>query len=797
LNSTKIIAVVTFTLALAGFTGMAGAGVVVVKNGKPRAAIYVTAETMAPDRGEVLPHVMAYALNAEAQRRRLRESVKDLALSFEKMSGAKLEIVTDPAAAPAAGTVPIYIGDRAAALFGPVGKSYPFKQAFRVVVSSKAPSSSGGVGLMGESDLAVTYAIYELLDRLGCRWFMPSDMGEVIPQRKTIELEEMDFASAPGTYSRNLWYADDAYRRRNRLGGLYLASGDALETYITAEQRRAHPEWRATVDGKPQEVRLKWSNPAVADAVADAILAQQAAHPTLTCSISPCDGLGFDNSPEDRALDAGDIDETMGEVSITDRLMVISNRIAKRVNAKYPDLRFGLLAYANYVRPPVREKMDPHIVPHIAPITYSRAHPMSDDRVPGNKQLRYSVEGWAKITDATAYWFYGWFLAEPVAPNPMLTKWGNDVPYVLTKGNCKFWQPETQANFETSMHALYMSCRVAFNPSLKPADIYREINQKFYGRAAEEMTAYWDYIDHVWVDIDEYSGCGFGHMRRWSPAKLKRSRELMNAALAAARTDKEKFRVGLANDSLALFEAFMKLRYDQAEGRFTHLAADAEAWRGRVATLAAKYRAQYAFTFMPYGTGQILSDGYMQWFYEPSYQDASRIARDFTILTPTPLRRFKWIKDPQKRGEEAGYAKPDFDDHAWKTTDPCVETWSTLGLHDYFKSVWYRTAVQLPAPPAGAGKKVYLWLSSTDGSAKVFVNGRHIPYRVETKGPDGKATTEEKPEASGYCTPFSFDITSAARAGDNQVSILCTRTAINELGTGGLLGPVVIYCEKE
>ena len=36
--------------------------------------------------------------------------------------------------------------------------------------------------------------------------------------------------------------------------------------------------------------------------------------------------------------------------------------------------------------------------------------------------------------------------------------------------------------------------------------------------------------------------------------------------------------------------------------------------------------------------------------------------------------------------------------------------------------VWYRSAVKVPAVPAG--KKVYLWLGSTDGRVKVFVNVR-------------------------------------------------------------------------
>ena len=33
--------------------------------------------------------------------------------------------------------------------------------------------------------------------------------------------------------------------------------------------------------------------------------------------------------------------------------------------------------------------------------------------------------------------------------------------------------------------------------------------------------------------------------------------------------------------------------------------------------------------------------------------------------------------------------------------------------------------------------------------------------------------------------------------GANGVAILCTRTFLNELGTGGLLAPVVVYRDKE
>src|SRR6185436_7935114 len=104
----------------------------------------------------------------------------------------------------------------------------------------------------------------------------------------------------------------------------------------------------------------------------------------------------------------------------------------------------------------------------------------------------------------TSVYFYGWFLAEPSAPNPMIAKWSVDTPFVL-KHNCKFWQPETMPNFETSMHALYLGCRLAWDPSQKPADVTDELHAKFYGAAAQEMAAYWHFIDGVWVNTPEYS----------------------------------------------------------------------------------------------------------------------------------------------------------------------------------------------------------------------------------------------------------------------------------------------------
>jgi hypothetical protein len=750
------------------------ADVTIVDKAKARAAIYVAPSVMAPDDTEALRGRFPQA-EAERQRERLRESVNDLAHYLQKMSGAKVEVLTT---APARGDkrLPVLIGELAAARFGAPKVTAPYKQGFRVLVSKRA------IGLWGESDLATSYAIYEVLDRLGCRWFMPGEMGECIPALKTLRLSPMDFSSAPYTIYRGLWYADDAYKRRNRLGGLLLSAGHALGSIITPEQLKQHPDWVAVIHGKPAPPEIKWSKPEVARAIADKLTSYIDATGVPTLSLSPEDRADFDES-EDPKLDAGDFDPIFGSVSVTDRLMVLANRVAERVTQKYPDTLFGMLAYVNYTRPPVREKIHPNIVPQIAPITYARAHPMTMPGVPGNEELRSLIEGWGKKARMTSIYFYGWFLAELTAPNPMITKWGIDVPFVL-KNNCKFFQPETTSNFETSMHGLYMGLRLAWNPAQKPADIVADINTRFYGHAAREMAAYWNFIDHVWVDTPEYSGAGFGYRRRWAPARMKQARALLNAGLARAVTPAEKYRIEMASESLRLFELFMKMREDQAAGRFAHLGADAASYVAQMNAAADKYAANYAFTKRPHKPGSDNGVDYFNAFYRATYEDASRIARECKLITPA-LCNWKYSADKEKRGEALGWAKPNYDDSAWKTTDVTYDTWSALGYHNYFGSMWYRKAVEVPAIPPG--RKAWLWLGSTDGTAKVFVNGQAIAYR-DDKG--------EAAEWYGYCQPVSFEVTDALKPGANQISILCTRTVFNELGTGGLLAPVVIYRGK-
>ncbi|MHB0936043.1 MAG: DUF4838 domain-containing protein [Armatimonadota bacterium] len=755
------------------------APVMLVDNGVSRAAIYVAPEVMAPVK--VNPYGPHY--RAELGQVRLQESVKDLARCLGRMSGAELPVYTR-APQPADKVLPILIGTYADAAFGPFTMKTEFAQGWRLAVSTK------GVGMQGETHEAVSYAIYEVLDRLGCRWYLPGEMGECIPQRKTITLPEMDLQQSPRVVTRSIVYGDEAFKRRNRLGGFPYIAGHRLERYVSKELLEQHLDWQAEIGGKRGlhfgEVgyRLCWGNPEVAAAVADGLIAELDKHYVECISISPGDGSNFCECEKCRALDAGDWDPAMQCVSITDRYIHFCNQVAERVAKKYPDVKLGFLAYVQFTRPPVREKLHPMLIPQLAPICYCRAHTYIDETCPSRASIKPLLEGWGKASKHLAMYEYNYHLAEVSAPFPMLKRNIDELPIQYAAG-VDMWTPETLTNFESVLPGNYLGIRMTWYPAAKPLAILDEFYPTFYGAAGAQMRDYWQYVDDLWTKSSEHTGCGFGYLNRFLPESTAAMRAKMDAALAACKTAMEYRRVKLAGDSLRQFELFMKMRRDFAAGNFASLEEDSQRWMVRNIAWGDEHQDNYTFSRTSWRPTTV-NNSYFKAFYYASYQDADRIARDCEMITK-PITPWRYAVDEMKQGEAQGWQAPAFDDAAWKTTDPATESWSTLGIPDYYGAVWYRATVQAPALPAG--KKVFLWVSATDGKCKVFVNGQHIPY-VNAKG-------ETVAEADGYCRPFSFDVTAALKpSAANQITVIGTRHFLNELGTGGLLGPVLLYREK-
>jgi hypothetical protein len=743
-----------------GASAATAAEVTLVEKGAARATIYASA---------------AVLCETNAAEKKLRDTVRDMAGILERISGAKVAVVTGAPPA-AASSLPILIGELAAEKYGPPGTSSPFKQAWRRIVTP------AGIGFSGESSEAVTYAVYDFFDELGCRWYMPSGLGEVLPSRRTLRVPVSDVSAAPRLITRKIWYADEDFQRRNRLGGVEAASVHGLENYLTggdAPLLKQHPDWNGEVEGKRElNGTICWGNPAVAQAIADLIIADREKTGAKTHTLSPRDAITFCECAKCKAFDTGDWDDNFNAISISDRFIHFINQIAARVTQKYPDELFGTCAYEHYTRPPLREKAHPNIVVKIAPILFCRAHSFLSTNCPSRQSLRYVAEGWSKATDKLTFRDYGYNLAEVSAPFPLIAKWSEELPFLL-RHNLAMWIPETMPTFESTLPGFVIGIRLAWHPELRPAEILDEFYARFYGAAAAPMREYWRICDDAWSKAPEHAGCGFGHLRRFPPETLAAARKALDKATAVARTDAEKKRVRMADESLKAFELFMKLRRDLSAGRLSRLQEDSRRWADNWQALGKEYQLQYAFSFF--------NVRYFNRLFRLTYDDAGRIAANNVTLS-SALREWRYAIDAEKKGASLGWQKPEFDDSGWRKTDSCVDTWAALGIWNKTGlPVWYRAKTRLPAIPMG--KRVFFWIAATDGSARLYINGKHVPY-LNDKG-------ESLPEFSGYALPASFDVSQAIESdAENTIAIVGTRTGLNELGTGGLLGPAMLYREK-
>ena len=144
--------------------------------------------------------------------------------------------------------------------------------------------------------------------------------------------------------------------------------------------------------------------------------------------------------------------------------------------------------------------------------------------------------------------------------------------------------------------------------------------------------------------------------------------------------------------------------------------------------------------------------------------------------------------DPTGIGEVAGWQRKGELGGNWQPLKTTSRSWSDQGLHYYKGLAWYRTKVTIPK--RFEGRPIYLWFGGVDEAAKVWVNGILLgTNRQPRHGLPGEA---------GTFRPFDFLATEAVVYGEeNTVSVKITNERLNELGTGGIVAPVMFWSPQE
>lgn len=429
-------------------------------------------------------------------------AAQDLAGYIDKMTGAKIEIISteqEISSLLLRKDIPLFVIGRVALKENPqlqekldaVKKKNPVLRADAIVIKT----DENRIYLAGSNDESHYYAIAELLKRWGCRFFMPTEFGECIPEYSRLVVDETDYAYGPPFEIRGYWISwlgdttgKDQFMRLNMMNNEVVPSGHALATYTKD----------IAPGGDPFKVPI--SEISTAQHVAAKIEKDYAAGKRISLGME--DGLYTSDSPKDKQLMALQWDKYFMTPSMTDAFMEFYNNVADILMKKYPEskAKIGFLAYSNMTIPPVRDIVAKEpLVSYLAPIDIDPIHGMDDIESPPRQEYKEMLYKWAKVMQGRVviYDYDQGMLVWRDLPNPSIASIRQDIKHYRNAGILGIYT-ESRGAFATTFINLYIRGRLMWNPDEDVDKLIEEFYPAFYGPMAKPMSQYWNSIFKAW-----------------------------------------------------------------------------------------------------------------------------------------------------------------------------------------------------------------------------------------------------------------------------------------------------------
>ncbi|MBX7210251.1 MAG: DUF4838 domain-containing protein [Verrucomicrobiaceae bacterium] len=383
-----------------------------------------------------------------------------------------------------------------------------------------------GLAVCGGGDRGTLFAVYRLLETLGCRWLTPEPENEIIPRRASIAVDALHIDTRPAYTWRVFAPGSERWGLKLGLNGFYYAdtartNGGCLfwprqvrgvhayhqimpaKTYFAP-----HPEWNPLLGGKrvPTELfcQLCVTAPGLADEfAANVIQALDADAQTPVISISPNDGNRWCECETCLALDhklcggrttRQGLDHDLPFVG--DRVFWFANEVARRVAKKHPDKKLLILAYVNYAEPPDTIRPEPNVLPflcHYAPADYSRA--IADPSSAANRDFDSLLKRWLAISPDIMFYSYvsksmWWRL-----PRPVLHTFSADLKYLHQLGVRRYYCQSDLKDWALDGPLYYVLAKLMWDPSANPDAIAREWIEGMFGPCAPAMTEFYAEVE--------------------------------------------------------------------------------------------------------------------------------------------------------------------------------------------------------------------------------------------------------------------------------------------------------------
>ncbi|MDB4439911.1 DUF4838 domain-containing protein, partial [Planctomicrobium sp.] len=405
----------------------------------------------------------------------------------------------------------------------------------------------------------------------GCRFLWPGELGKVVPQQKTIEIDSIDNSFSPVLKQRRIRMAtgygerkdkgverlgfeesdfhqfnqaamettsrDGGWARWHRLGGtLRLASGHSFGD-MWEKHKDEHPEWFAVQpDGtrdqsrSPDRSRLCVSNVELIEQVARDRIERLNKSDVKTVSIGPNDGgqTSFCLCEECRKLDPPNSRKLEnGRLALTDRYVFFWNEIAKRVVKVHPNSWLTADAYSVYSAPPVLRKLHPNIAIRYVGIKYN-----NDEK---RKQDRDDWDAWSQAVQ-NIYFRPNLLLSGRRQGTPMVYvhKMAEDMQYMASNSLIGTDFDSCCHHWATQGLNYYVCAKLHWNPDLNVDELIDDYCQTGFGDGAKFVKQYILKIESITNDM---AAKQLGYTELYTPQVIAELRSNLASADAATKND--------------------------------------------------------------------------------------------------------------------------------------------------------------------------------------------------------------------------------------------------------------------
>ena len=432
-----------------------------------------------------------------------RYAAEELQRYLEKMSGAKLPIVTD-AEKPAAREILLGDNTHLAKLRTKVDFAKLGPDGFALRVDGNRLIIAGG------KPRGTLNGVYTLLEeKFGVRWFTPQ--LESVPKLARVTLPKLNETKVPALENRDVFWSavmhNPDFAARHRVNGQHYGltekHGGAFTVYhpfvhsfdglVPPELCKEHPEYLPLIKGERKSgyVQRCLSNPDVLRISIERVRQWIKEHPEATIiSVSQNDTINNCQCEQCKAVDDA-------EGSACGSLLKFVNAVAQAIEKDHPNVRIDTLAYQYTRKPPKTIRPHRNVIIRLCSIECCFAHPLETCSEEKNRTFREDIVAWGPIAPLLYVWDYTTDFGHYQQPFPNFDALQSNVRFFVKHGvKSLFEQGNYSGGGAGEMEPLraYLLAKLLWNPD---ADVQKHIHEfvtAYYGKAAPKILAYIDTI---------------------------------------------------------------------------------------------------------------------------------------------------------------------------------------------------------------------------------------------------------------------------------------------------------------